>query len=392
MLSVTPLLSGSVRAEDALRYGRTSTEAPARLLHYAQEKKPVVVWNATRRCGLHCAHCYSDSRDQEYPNELTTSEGLTLIESLADFGVPTLLFSGGEPLMRPDLFELARKAREVGMRTVLSTNGTLLDSETAAEAVDSGFSYAGVSIDGIGPLHDKMRGKKGAFDAAIAGIRAARAAGMRTGVRYTIHGLNREHLGQIFELAEREQVNRLCIYHLAYAGRGRKLSRYDLAPEETRGAVEEIFDRAEDLLRRGVDLEVLTVDNPVDNALLLMRLRRTQPERAEEVERLLGWNGGNQSGIAVASIDPEGRVHPDQFSWDVTVGSVRETPFEQIWTDANPALAPYRRRPRELHGRCSGCRYLSICNGGLRARAVAASGDFEAPDPACYLSEREVAA
>jgi radical SAM protein with 4Fe4S-binding SPASM domain len=214
---------------------------------------------------------------------------------------------------------------------------------------------------------------------------------MRTGVRFTSHRLNRPELGSIFDLAEREGVNRLCVYHLAYAGRGERLSKYDLPPAETRDAVEEIFDRAEELARRGVGLEVLTVDNPSDNVLLLMRVRRTQPERAAEVERLLRWNGGNQSGIAVASIDPQGRVHPDQFSWGVTVGDVRERPFGEIWTDANPRLEPYRRRPRRLSGRCDGCRYRDLCNGGLRVRAVSATGDFTAPDPACYLDDGEVA-
>ena len=390
MLSVTRLLAGTVGPADAIRYGRSSARSPAHLLHFSDDKKPDVVWNATQRCNLHCAHCYSDSKDREYPGELTTAEGLHLIDELSDFGVPTVLFSGGEPLMRPDLLELARATREAGMRTVLSTNGTLLDEAAAREVAAAGFSYVGISIDGIGARHDKLRGKKGAFEASLGGIRAARAAGLRTGVRYTIHGLNRSELGSIFDLAEREGVNRLCVYHLAYAGRGEKISKYDLVPAETREVVEEIFDRAEDLARRDVDIEVLTVDNPTDNVLLLKRIQRTQPERAAEVERLLRWNGGNQSGIAVASIDPRGRVHPDQFSWDVTVGNVRERPFGEIWTDANPLLEPYRRRPRELHGRCGSCRFQELCNGGLRVRAVSATGDFTASDPACYLSDDEV--
>ncbi len=392
MLSVSRLLAGTVGPEDAIRYGRSTSRSPAHLLHFSRDKKPVVVWNATQRCNLHCAHCYSDSKDRDYPGELTTAEGRRLIGDLADFGVPTVLFSGGEPLMRPDLLELARAARDAGMRTVLSTNGTRLDDAVARDVAAAGFSYVGVSIDGIGKRHDKLRGKKGAFEAALGGIRAARAAGMRTGVRFTIHRLNRPELGSIFELAEREGVNRLCVYHLAYAGRGERLSKYDLAPAETREAVEEIFDRAEELAGRGVDLEVLTVDNPADNVLLLKRIEQTQPGRAAEVEQLLRWNGGNQSGIAVASIDPQGRVHPDQFSWDVTVGDVRERPFAEIWTDANPHLEPYRRHPRRLRGRCGDCVFQPLCNGGLRVRAVSATDDFTAPDPACYFTDEEVAA
>jgi radical SAM protein with 4Fe4S-binding SPASM domain len=303
-----------------------------------------------------------------------------------------VLFSGGEPLIRPDLLELAAAARDVGMRTVLSTNGTLLDGEMAERAAAAGFSYAGVSIDGIGARNDKIRGKRGAFAAALGGIRAAKRAGMRTGIRFTIHALNRDDLGAVFELAEREGVDRLCVYHLAYAGRGERLSRHDLEPAETRAAVEEVLDRTEALGRCGSKIEVLTVDNPVDNVLLLMRVRRTQPERAVEVERLLRWNGGNQSGIAIACVDPQGDVHPDQFSWEETVGSVRERTFGEIWSDTNPALRRYRQRPRQLRGRCGTCSVYALCNGGLRARAISATGDFTAPDPACYLTEEEVAA
>lgn len=390
MLSVSRLLNDRLGTQDALRYGRRSGAGPAHLLHYSRDKTPVVVWSATRRCNLHCGHCYADSHDRDYPGELSTSEARRMLEELVDFGVPAVLFSGGEPLLRGDLLELAALARKVGMRTVLSTNGTRIDAAIAGELATAGFSYVGVSLDGIGALNDKMRGSRGAFDAAVAGIRAARGAGIRTGIRFTMHGRNRAQLGDVFELAEAERVNRLCIYHLAYAGRGERMRRHDLTPEETRAAVEEVFDRTEDLGRRDVDLEVLTVDNPVDHVLLLERLRRTDPSRVDEVERMLLWNGGNQSGVAIASIDPQGGVHPDQFSWHVTAGNVRRQPFARIWRDENPVLAPYRRRPRRLSGRCARCRYAQLCNGGLPVRAESACGDPMGPDPACYLTDMEI--
>lgn len=392
MLSVGRLLNGQVGPQDALRYGRKSGAGPAHLLHYSEDKKPVVVWNVTQRCNLHCGHCYADSHNRDYEGELTYTEGRRLLEDLAAFGVPTVLFSGGEPLLRPDLLDLAAAARELGMRTVLSTNGTRIDQETARAILDAGFSYVGVSIDGIGPLNDKLRGSRGAFDGAVGGIRAARAVGLRTGVRFTVHANNRHQLGRVFELAEAEGVNRLCVYHLAYAGRGGKMRRHDLSTEESRAVVEEVLDRTEDIGRRGVDLEVLTVDNPVDHVLLLKRVQRTDPVRAAEIETMLRWNGGNQSGVAIACVDPQGLVHPDQFSWHVNAGDVRKTPFAAIWRDDNPALAPYRRRPRDLTGRCTGCRFLDLCNGGLRVRAESASGDSRAPDPACYLTDEEIAA
>lgn len=392
MLSVSRLLNGQVGPQDVLRYGRRSGAGPAHLLHYSRDKTPIVVWNVTRRCNLHCGHCYADSHDRDYPGELSREEGARLLEELAAFGVPAVLFSGGEPLLRADVLDLARLGRRLGMRTVLSTNGTRIDAATAQDIAAAGFSYVGVSIDGIGALNDKVRGSRGAFDAALSGIRAARAAGLRTGIRFTVHARNRAQLGRIFELAEAEGVNRLCVYHLVYAGRGERMRRHDLKPAETRAATEEILGRTEDLGRRGVELEVLTVDNPVDHVLLLERVRRTDPERAAEIETMLRWNGGNQSGVAIACIDPQGLVHPDQFSWHVSAGDVRRTPFAEIWSDDNPVLAPYRRRPRDLVGRCSRCRFVDLCNGGLRVRAESASGDPRAPDPACYLTEEEIAA
>ena len=392
MLSVSRLLNGKVGPQDALRYGRRTGAGPAHLLHYSRDKTPVVVWSVTRRCNLHCGHCYADSHDRDYPGELNREEGRRLLEELAAFGVPTVLFSGGEPLLREDLFELAALAKELGMRTVLSTNGTRIDASVAAALVTAGFSYVGISFDGIGALNDKMRGSRGAFDAALSGIRAARDVGMRTGIRFTMHGRNRAQLGAIFALAEAEQVNRLCVYHLAYAGRGERMRRHDLTPAATREAVEEIFERTEDLGRRGIDLEVLTVDNPVDHVLLLERVRRSDRCRAEEVEQMLIWNGGNQSGVAIASVDPQGLVHPDQFSWHVAAGDVRRQRFAQIWCDENPVLAPYRRRPRELTGRCARCKFAQLCNGGLPVRAQSASGDSMSPDPACYLTDAEIEA
>jgi radical SAM protein with 4Fe4S-binding SPASM domain len=392
MLSASRLLNGQVGPQDALRYGRQTGAGPAHLLHYSEDKKPVVVWSVTRRCNLHCGHCYADSHDRDYPGELSDSEGRQMLEDLAAFGVPTVLFSGGEPLTRPNVLDLAAVANELGMRTVLSTNGTKIDATVAREIADAGFSYVGISIDGIGALNDKVRGTKGAYDGAVNGIREARDAGLRTGIRFTVHGLNRDHLGKVFELAESLRVNRLCVYHLAYAGRGGKMRSHDLTPEQSREVVNEVLDRTEDIGRRGLDLEVLTVDNPVDHILLLKRVQASDPERAEEIETMLRWNGGNQSGVAIACVDPQGLVHPDQFSWHVTAGDVRREKFADIWTDDNPVLAPYRRRPRELTGRCATCRYLELCNGGLRVRAESATGDMQAPDPACYLTDEEIAA
>ena len=391
MLSVTRLLNGTAGPGDALRYGRLTASMPSHLLHFSADKKPIVVWNVTRRCNLYCMHCYADAQDRDYPGELTTGEGKALLDDLAEFGAPTVLFSGGEPLIRPDLFELAAYARDRGLRCIISTNGTLITPDLAGEIRRCGFSYVGVSLDGIGPVHDKVRGKKGAYDDALAGMRFCRELGVRVGLRLTVHQKNVDQLPAIFDLLEEEDIPRCCVYHLAYDGRGDRVRSYDLSPAETRWAVGYIFDRAQDFHRRGLDKEILTVDNHADNVYLYMRVRDQQPQRAEEVYQMLKWNGGNQSGIAVSCVDPEGKVHADQFSWDYTLGTVRERPFSAIWTDASePRMAILKDRKAHLKGRCSSCRYLEICNGNLRVRAERYFGDFLAPDPACYLTDEEI--
>lgn len=391
MLGVSRLLNGTVSASDALRYGRQTTDMPGYLLHYSADKKPVVVWNVTRRCNLFCIHCYADAHDREYPGELTTEEGRRLLDDLAAFGVPVVLFSGGEPLIRPDIFELAAHAASLGLRCVLSTNGTLITPEVAHRILEAGFAYVGISLDGIGPAHDKVRGKLGAYEESLAGLRRCRDLGVRVGLRFTVHRKNVEQLPAVLDLLETEDIPRCCVYHLAYAGRGDRIRAYDLEPDETRAAVDYVFARSRDFHQRGVEKEILTVDNHADGPLLYLKVLEEQPQRADEVYRLLSWNGGNQSGIAIGCVDPQGNVHADQFSWHYSFGNVRQRPFSAIWMDTSePRLAILKDRKTHLKGRCRSCRYLDICNGNLRVRAERYFGDFLAPDPSCYLTDEEI--
>ena len=352
MIGISKLYCGAVEPVDVLRYHRESWKLPSHLLQFSKDKKPVVVWNITRRCNLHCVHCYAAATDRAYEGELTTEEGLRVIDDLADFGVPVVLFSGGEPLTRPDLFTLSRHARDRGLRAVLSTNGTLITPEVAREVQAQGFSYAGISLDGLSDIHDKFRGKRGAFDEALAGIRACREAGVRVGMRFTITRRNQHHLPDILRLLEEEDVPRFCMYHLAYSGRGKKIAADALDATETRAALDLLCDQVLDWHRRGIEKEVLTVDNHADAAYLYLRIKRDQPERAEEVLRLLQWNGGNSSGLGVGCIDYLGEVHPDQFSWHMSLGNVRERPFSTIWRDvSNPLLGGLRNRRELINGR-----------------------------------------
>jgi radical SAM protein with 4Fe4S-binding SPASM domain len=188
-----------------------------------------------------------------------------------------------------------------------------------------------------------------------------------------------------------EGFPRACFYHLVYAGRGQRLQADDLTPEETRDAVDMIFDRSIAFHEEGADIEILTVDNHADGPYLLQRIEEEQPERYEEVLSLLRANGGNASGIGIAAVDHLGNVHPDQFWQHHSFGNVRERPFGEIWTDtSDPLMAGLKDRKPLLTGRCAECRYLDVCNGNFRVRAQAVHGDVWAPDPACYLTDEDI--
>jgi len=378
VINVTRLLGNRTTPGDYLRYSETG------------HRRPVVVWNITGRCNLRCVHCYAGAGERA-SEELATAEARKVIADLAEYGVPVVLFSGGEPLMREDILELVRYAASLGIRPVLSTNGTLISKETARRLKEAGVAYVGVSLDGVEAVNDRFRGKPGAFREALAGLRHCREAGLRTGVRFTLTRFNAGELPALFRLIEEENIERICFYHLVYAGRGSRLVSQDLSPEETRRAVDLIFDSTLDLLHRGHFKDVLTVDNHADGIYLYLRVRAEEPERAPEVYRFLELNGGNSSGIGIGAIDERGEVHPDQFWRHCSLGNVREWPFSAIWEDgSSPLLAALRNRETYLKGRCRRCRFLRLCRGNFRVRAEAVYGDVWAPDPACYLNDREV--
>jgi Fe-coproporphyrin III synthase len=391
MIGISKLYCGAVEPGDVLRYHRESGKLPSHLLQFSRDKKPVVVWNMTRRCNLKCIHCYSNSNALCAPDELTTDEAKAMIADLAAFGAPVLLFSGGEPLMRPDLPELAQFAVDRGMRAVISTNGTLITEKKAEIFREIGLSYVGVSLDGVEATHDRFRGFAGAFQAALKGIRICRDLGIKVGVRFTINRSNAADVPAIFDLLEEEAIPRCCFYHLVYSGRGSKLIEEDLSHEEKREFLNLIMDRTMDLFTRGMPKEILTVDNHADGPYVYLRLLRENPKRAAEVLELLRMNEGNSSGHGIGCISWDGEVHPDQFWRGISFGNVRKRPFSRIWTDlTDPLLAKLKDKRPHVRGRCTACRWLDVCGGNFRARAEAAMGDVWAPDPACYLTEAEI--
>jgi 12,18-didecarboxysiroheme deacetylase len=394
MIGISKLYCGTVEPSDALRYGRDSSKLPSHLLQFSKDKKPVVVWNMGRRCNLKCVHCYAQSKDIEYKNELTTQQGKDLIDDLAQFGAPVILFSGGEPTMRKDLPELAQYARSKGMRAVISTNGTLIDKKMAKVLKDIGLSYVGVSLDGMRETNDKFRGMKGAFDAALNGMRNCLAEGVKVGLRFTINKKNVMDIPAIFDLLEKEKIPRVCFYHLVYAGRGSKLVEQELSHEESRKTLDLIMDRTKALHDKGFPIEVLTVDNHCDGPYVYFRLLKEDPKRAAEVYELLQMNQGNSSGIGIGCVSWDGSVHADQFWRHYSFGNVKERKFSEIWTDTNNELmAGLKSRKPLIKGnadRCAHCKWFDICNGNFRVRAEAIYGNVWADDPACYLTKEEI--
>jgi 12,18-didecarboxysiroheme deacetylase len=394
MIGISKLYCATVEPSDALRYGRDSQKLPSHLLQFSKDKKPVVVWNITRRCHLKCMHCYAQSDDIDFPDELTTEEGKSLLDDLADFGTPVILFSGGEPLIRKDLPELAEYAVSKGMRAVVSTNGTLIDAKMARKLREIGLSYVGISIDGTEKINDEFRGVDGTFRKAMEGVRNCMETGIKVGLRFTINKNNFNEIPAIFDLIEENKIPRICFYHLVYAGRGTELVQEDLTHEESRNTLDLIMQRTRNLHDNGMPTEVLTVDNHCDGPYIYMKLLKENPERAAEVLELLQMNGGNSTGIGIGCISWDGSVHPDQFWRHYTIGNVKERKFGEIWTDLNDELLAGLKDRKSLlkkyATRCGQCKWLDICNGNFRVRAEAVNGNAWANDPACYLTDKEI--
>lgn len=386
MLSVSNLLCDAESGNEKLRYGHRKAGGESSAV-----PRPVVVWALTRACNLRCVHCYASAAAEPAPGELSHSEALDVIDDLARFKVPAVLMSGGEPLMRPDILPLIRYARYRGLACTLSTNGTLIDDAMADELTQVGLKYVGLSLDGAPATHDKLRGARGAFERSVAAIDRCVARGIRVGVRFTAHALNIQDIDTIFELCAEHRVNRVCVYHLAYSGRGQGMQKVDLTADQTRTMVDKIFAKCREFHAAGTPLEILTVDNHADAAYLLLQLQQSDPQRAAAVHERLTGTGGNRSGCNIAAIDPVGNVHYDQFSWHYNCGNIREEAFSSIWSSArDPRLAVLRDRRSRLPSRCRSCRFVDVCNGNLRTRAEAATGDWLGFDPGCYLTDQEI--
>ncbi|MDY0013551.1 MAG: heme d1 biosynthesis radical SAM protein NirJ [Rhodocyclaceae bacterium] len=352
---------------------------------------PVVIWNLIRRCNLTCKHCYSISADTDFKGELTTAEAMTVLEDLKGFRVPFVILSGGEPLLRPDLFEIAARGKALGLSLGLSSNGTLINAGNIDLIAKADFNYVGISLDGIGATHDRFRRLDGAYERSLEGIRLCRDRGLKVGVRFTMVQDNAEDLPRLLELVENEDIDRFYFSHLNYAGRGNKNRKDDAHHQLTRWAMDLLFETCLRQISAGRRVEFTTGNNDADGVYFLQWIARRFPERVAHLRAKLEQWGGNSSGVNVANIDNLGNVHPDTMWWHYTLGNVRQRPFSAIWADSSdPLLAGLRMSPRPVKGRCAACVHFSICGGNTRVRAQQITGDPWAEDPGCYLDDAEI--
>ena len=376
MISLSKLVAGEATVSKHITYGGDSSFIPKKLKEFASSFRPIVVWNITNRCNLRCLHCYASANSDV--RELTTEQCFQILDSLAEFKVPLILFSGGEPLLRDDIFEIAGYAKKKGIKSVLSTNGTLIDRDVAENL--RVFEYVGVSLDGLASTNDRFRGVEGAYERAFNGLLKASEV-VLSGIRFTVSKYNYRDVLPLIKMARENDIPRFCLYHLVPAGRAE--FRDDINNAERRMLVDNLLKEAE---REG--MEIMTVDNPSDGVYTYLRLKEIDSEKAEMAFEFLKFRGGDSSGIRLACIDHNGNVHPNQFWWDYTIGNVLREPFEKIWSGEDELLKKLREKTKYLRGKCGRCRYKEIC-GGFRVRAYR-YGDLWGEDPSCYLSEEEI--
>jgi len=346
----------------------------------------IAIWNFTNRCNLSCLHCYSKSTLDEV-DTLTTPQIKKTILEMKENGVKFIIFSGGEPLTRKDLFEIAEFCKQNGIITYLSSNGLYFTKSNIQKIVDN-FNYVGVSIDGDESTHDYFRGLKGAFKETLKAVLLANSTGAKVGIRFTMTKDTIDSLEYIFDLVEKHNIPKIYVSHLVYSGRGLDNLKMDLTKEQRRKAVDFILDKAFEYYKTGRDIEIVTGNMEMDAVLFLNKFAKEYPEFKETMkDRLIKW-GGNSAGRKLLNINSEGDVRPDPF-FPFTIGNILKQNFGEIWQKGE-LVEKLRIHPRTyISGICGSCKVIDICNGGSRARAYAISGDLWSEDPSCYLTKEE---
>jgi MoaA/NifB/PqqE/SkfB family radical SAM enzyme len=295
-------------------------------LHFIEDKTlknvgPVVAWNITKRCNFKCKHCYSSATANTDKEELTLPQIKGIVDQMKQLKVPVILLSGGEPLMHDDIFEIIAYIREAGIRVSLSTNGSLVTTETALRLKKLGVGYVGISLDGLGTVNDSFRGVKGAYKAAVEGIWNCHEVGQKVGLRMTVHRDNVSEVPKILDFMEKEEINRVCFYHLVPSGRGSLIKDRRMTHKEARDFMSYLMDYTLSSRDQNIKREILTVANHADGPYTYLMAQKKSHELADSVMNKLQNNRGNRSGIAIMNMDWHGDVFPDQFSRFMPLGN-----------------------------------------------------------------------
>jgi len=345
----------------------------------------MVAWEITRSCNLFCAHCRASSASITYQDELSTEECINLVDEISDIGKPTLILTGGEPLLRADLEQIGKHAVECGLRVVIGTNGTLLTEELAARLKEIPVSRIAISIDFPNPgLQDKFRNQPGAFDAALAGIARARQAGIEVQINSTITKMNVKHLDELLALALKIGAVAFHPFMLVPTGRGKGLAEVEMSPQEYEQTLNWVYDRQREL---GDRMFFKPTDAP--HYLRIIRQRNQEDKTQQSAQSGNTGHAGHSSrivpsrgclaGISFCFISHRGRVQGCGYL-DVEAGNVRERGFKDIWE--NSTLFHELRALSNIKGKCGVCEYKRVC-GGCRARAYEATGDYLQEEPYC---------
>ncbi len=362
-------------------------------LRYVEHKLagPVVVFNCTDKCNLKCRHCYSESKNTQKLKELDTNQAKKLINQIKQCHSPAILFSGGEPLARADLFDLLEYAKEIKMNTVISTNATLIDEAVASKLRRAKVRYVGVSIDGDEKFHDGFRGVKQSFNKTIEGIKHCQKAGLKVGLRFTMTSENDGFVPFIFDLARQHNIRRICFYHLIKVGRA-KDECCQLSLQKTRQAIDTIIDLTQKAVQDGAIDEVLTVGNHADGPYLLTRMQQESKDAEyEKALQFLRYNGGNKVGQKISAVSFDGNVYADQFWRNYSLGNVTEKSFGKIWNNKNePVLKMLNNKNEFADKRCKKCKWFEICKGNWRFLTDSPDEKNWTNEPLCYLLDSEI--
>lgn len=335
----------------------------------------LVAWEMTRACNLACVHCRASACLDPEPDQLTTDEGKALIDGIAKVGKPILIMTGGEPLLRPDFFELAHYAREKELRPVLATNGVLVTPEIASEVAAVGIPRASISLDGPTPEdHDNFRMVPGAFESSLRGIENFKSAGVDVQINTTLTRRNRGQLKAIMKLAEDLGAKAFHVFLLVPTGRAKDMAGEEMGPEEYEESLLEFY-----RLGRSSSLETKATCAPQYYRIMRQQAKKEGIEVTEETFGLNARTRGCLGGLSFVFVSHKGELQPCGY-FDVQAGSVRDREFGDLWLNAQ--LFKDLRNFKELEGKCGRCDYLRFC-GGCRARAYEHSGSYMSEEPYC---------